>query len=74
MMTEIWDMHIHLDFMRNALEISKEATVSGLGLFGVTVTPQGYITGCFSEACVCIISPITNRDVQNALFSKRGIQ
>ena len=43
MMTEIWDMHIHLDFMRNALEITKGAAVSGFGLFGVTVTPQGYI-------------------------------
>ncbi len=38
----IWDMHVHLDFMNDADEIGKEAEKLGLGLFGVTVTPQGY--------------------------------
>lgn len=38
----LWDMHVHLDFMHNADEILKAAEELGLGLFGVTVTPQGY--------------------------------
>lgn len=35
-------MHVHLDFMSNAASIVQEAEKLGLGLFAVTVTPQGY--------------------------------
>ena len=42
-MAMLWDMHVHLDFMRNAQEIADEAAELNLGLFGVTVTPQGYL-------------------------------
>ncbi len=38
----LWDMHVHLDFMRDAREIAREAEALGLGLFCTTVTPQGY--------------------------------
>ena len=38
----IWDAHVHLDFMRNAQEVAREAAELGLGLFGVTVMPDGY--------------------------------
>lgn len=43
MKPSVWDMHVHLDFMNNADEIVKEAEELGLGLFSVTVTPQGYM-------------------------------
>lgn len=36
------DMHVHLDFMSNALEVAHDAASSGLGLFAVTVDPRGY--------------------------------
>ncbi len=42
MTSMLWDMHIHLDFMRNAREIAEEAEKSGLGFFGVTVAPRDY--------------------------------
>ncbi len=38
----IWDAHVHLDFMRNAQVVAREAAELGLGLFGVTVTPEGF--------------------------------
>ena len=38
----LWDMHIHLDFFRDARETAREAESLGLGLFAATVTPQGY--------------------------------
>ena len=38
----LWDMHVHLDFMRNAPEIIRDAEALGMGLFAVTVTPQGF--------------------------------
>ena len=38
----VWDAHVHLDFMRNAPDVAREAAELGLGLFGVTVTPDGY--------------------------------
>ena len=34
------DAHVHLDFMRNAPDVAREAAELGLGLFGVTVTPD----------------------------------
>ena len=42
MKPSIWDMHVHLDFMNDANEIVKEAEELGLGIYGVTVTPQDY--------------------------------
>lgn len=42
-MAMLWDMHVHLDFMRNVKEIADDAASLNLGLFGVTVTPQGYL-------------------------------
>ena len=38
----MWDMHIHLDFFQNAVQAAEDAAISGLGMFAVTVTPQGY--------------------------------
>lgn len=38
----LWDMHVHLDFMQNPRDIAREAETLGLGMFAVTVTPQGY--------------------------------
>ena len=43
MLPKQWDMHVHLDFMRNAEEIVGSAADLGLGLFAVTVTPQGFL-------------------------------
>lgn len=37
-----WDMHVHLDFMREAAAVADEAAELGLGMFAVTVTPAGY--------------------------------
>ena len=42
MMPMLWDAHVHLDFMHNAPEVVRDAAEKGLGLFAVTVTPQGY--------------------------------
>lgn len=42
MALKLWDAHVHLDFMHNAQDVAREASETGLGLFGVTVTPQGY--------------------------------
>ena len=38
----LWDMHIHLDFFRDARETAREAEALGLGLFAASVTPQEY--------------------------------
>ena len=38
----VWDMHVHLDFMNDANTIVNEADELGIGLYAVTVTPQGY--------------------------------
>ncbi len=38
----IWDTHVHLDFIRDAARVAREAQEMGLGLFAVTVTPDGY--------------------------------
>ena len=37
----IWDTHVHLDFMRDAQAVAREAAELGLGLFAVTVRPEG---------------------------------
>lgn len=37
-----WDMHVHLDFMRDPGRVASEAETLGLGMFAVTVTPDGY--------------------------------
>ena len=42
-MPELWDMHVHLDFMRDARKVAEDAAALGFGMFAVTVTPQGYI-------------------------------
>lgn len=42
MKPSLWDMHVHLDFMNNAEAVIREAEAIGLGMFAVTVTPQGY--------------------------------
>lgn len=38
----LWDMHVHLDFMRDMASVAADAATQGLGLFAVTVTPEGY--------------------------------
>lgn len=38
----LWDMHVHLDFMQDARGVAAEAERLGLGMFAVTVTPEGY--------------------------------
>ena len=38
----LWDMHVHLDFMRAMAGVASEAEELGLGLFATTVTPAGY--------------------------------
>lgn len=38
----LWDMHVHLDFMREPQAVAQEADELGLGLFAVTVTPAGF--------------------------------
>lgn len=38
----LWDMHVHLDFMRNRMVVAAEAAALDLGMLAVTVTPQGY--------------------------------
>ena len=43
MKPQLWDMHIHLDFMRNARQVADDVAAVGLGLFAVTVTPQGFL-------------------------------
>lgn len=40
MTVQLWDMHVHLDFMRDPARVASEA--DDLGLFAVTVTPAGY--------------------------------
>ena len=40
----LWDMHVHLDFMSNARQVADAGSDAGLGLFAVTVTPQGYLS------------------------------
>lgn len=42
MAVSLWDMHVHLDFMRQPQEVAREAEQLGLGLFACTVTPEGY--------------------------------
>ena len=37
----IWDTHVHLDFMRDPQAVAREAAELGLGLFAVTVRPEG---------------------------------
>lgn len=39
----IWDMHVHLDFMRDMRGVADEAQGLGLGLFATTVTPAGFM-------------------------------
>ena len=42
MTLSLYDMHVHLDFMRDPEKIAAEAAASGLGLFAMTVTPHGF--------------------------------
>ena len=42
MTLSLFDMHVHLDFMCDPEKIADEAEACGLGLFAMTVTPQGY--------------------------------
>lgn len=42
----LWDTHIHLDFISNARQTADEGAIAGLGMFAVTVTPQGYLDIC----------------------------
>ena len=42
MKQQIWDMHIHLDFFQNAQNAADDAKLLKLGMFAVTVTPQGF--------------------------------
>ena len=39
---ELYDMHCHLGFMSNALEVARDAEALGLALFANTVTPHEY--------------------------------
>lgn len=36
------DMHCHLDFADNARELATRACADGIGLYSVTVNPEGY--------------------------------
>lgn len=38
----LWDMHCHLDFIRNRRELVARAQELGLGILAVTVTPDGF--------------------------------
>ena len=38
----LFDAHVHLDFMPNAVEVADQAKRDGLALFATTVTPKGY--------------------------------
>lgn len=38
----LWDMHVHLDFMRDMASVAADAATRDLGLFAVTVMPEGY--------------------------------
>lgn len=38
----LWDIHVHLDFMRDMASVAADAEALGLGLFAVTVEPKGY--------------------------------
>lgn len=42
MTPSLFDMHVHLDFMRDMRAVAHEAEQLGLGLFATTVTPAGY--------------------------------
>ena len=42
MTPSLFDMHVHLDFMRDMQAVAHEAEQLGLGLFATTVTPAGY--------------------------------
>lgn len=42
----IWDMHVHLDFMRNMREIAAEAEMLGFGMLGMTVSPRDHERVC----------------------------
>ena len=42
-MTELHDMHCHLDFMTNGESVAREAAAAGSLLFATTVTPDGYV-------------------------------
>ena len=42
-MTELHDMHCHLDFMTNGESVAREAAAAGSLLFATTVTPSGYV-------------------------------
>ncbi|MDI9591275.1 MAG: TatD family hydrolase [Acidobacteriota bacterium] len=42
MTASLWDMHVHLDLMRDARGVAREAERVGLGMLAVTVTPDGY--------------------------------
>lgn len=39
---ELYDMHCHLGFMSNALQVARDAEALGLALFANTVTPHEY--------------------------------
>ena len=39
---ELYDMHCHLGFMSNALQVVRDAEALGLAVFANTVTPREY--------------------------------
>ena len=41
---DLYDAHVHLDFMTNGEEVAAEAAADGCRLFSVTVTPEGFLT------------------------------
>lgn len=43
MTPKLWDAHVHLDFMTNAAEVSRQAALLDMGLLAVTVTPRDYL-------------------------------
>ncbi|MBQ9058313.1 MAG: TatD family hydrolase [Atopobiaceae bacterium] len=40
--SELYDMHCHLDFFEDPAAVAADAQRLGLGMFAVSVTPQGY--------------------------------
>ncbi len=41
--TRLHDLHCHLDFINNALEVAADAAAAGTRIFATTVTPLGYL-------------------------------
>lgn len=43
MTSQLYDAHVHLDFMSNAREVATDAASHGIRLFANSVTPEGFL-------------------------------